>query len=98
MAAAISPDPTRTTPRAPPMSLHPVSTVWNRAQSGSLSRTSSRPAGVSAMARPSRRKRAVPRWLSSSRTRAEMAGCVVLSRAAAAAKVPSRAIHSSVSR
>ena len=66
--------------------------------SGSQSRTSLRPAAVSDIARPSRRNNAVPRRCSSSRILADTVGWVVLSRSAAAEKVPSRSIHSKVSR
>jgi hypothetical protein len=66
--------------------------------SGVQSLTSLRPAGVSDMVRPSRRNSVDPNRCSNSRIRADTAGCVVLSRSAAAEKVPSRSIHSKVSR
>ncbi len=54
--------------------------------------------GVNVIVRPSLRNNWTPRWLSSSRTRAEIVGWVVFRRSAAAPNVPRRAIQCRVSR
>ena len=78
---------------------------WNIIERSSTSfskssdlRTNSRPSTVNVTPRPWRAKSSCPTASSSSRTRADTAGCVVCRRSAAAVKLPNFAIQQTMRR